>query len=793
MYESFFDLNRQPFLAAPDADLFAAIESVTEVRDALIRCIRSGQGIGALCAPPGTGKSMMCRVLIEALCEEYAIVLLPNSHFSTRRSLLQAILYEFGQSYAGLSEQELRLEMQTTFRSIRDRMAGVVLLIDEAHLLSSRLLEEVRTITNLVDRGRSLCSVILSGQLQLEERLAAPELSALNQRISCQVSLPQLTRMESAEYLLQRLAVAGADLSRVFTREAVQAICQASDGLPRCLNQLADQSLLRASLDQQKPVTRDHVLAALEDLKQLPLHWNEPVTLADPVEQLQREAARAHQKETADREHEFHRVTNERFQTADTDPVHDHETSSHGEPAAAAFEVGAGIESEPDADDHDAPVVTRQPSVSEAAEAPLARRTENTATELPGEVTGVGETGVIEIGTGLESAPHFEVGARLPESEPAIAPFDKEDQSLDAPSVLAEDMDPEADIVAEEPTDDLPESPEAPGYAGTDAIIETHSADEPDRTSRAKVPAASHSTDFPVDRHPDLHRGPAVAAELAGERVTAATEPAGARDRDGFTEQPVLDRYAIIDSGRSPEEFDDLPPAEAAPAVEYDPDEFSFLPEVHDSPLPFWHQKIETIDEPVPCPEPPVTTERRDPIGRIDQITPLLEAALSDCPEPEHHQPTLPDSSAEAAAPHACNDSAPQDLEEQIQAEVLDSCRTTRQAITERLEAGNPPDSGADRMTAGREEPPAAPPRKPNSEMPLTAFDIVHPEPEETRPEAEAPPAARIESETPVEDAPHQEPSADTTGDSEGSVQTPPGPRPLSHLFSSLRRRHRQS
>lgn len=290
MYDQFFALKRRPFSATPDPGCFFPSASARQALAQLQECARSAQGIGLLTAPAGMGKTLLCRRLAVSLSRDFTTVCVLHSNYATRRSLLQAILYELGVPYARMPEQELRLELATACRRACQATDGVVLIVDEAHLLSERLLEELRTLTNLAEKGRPFVRLVLSGQLSLEETLAAPPLSALNQRVAAHVTLEPLTRAESAEYIEYRLLMARTALRDVFTAEAVDLICQASDGLPRCLNQLCDHSLALAYTANQKPVTGAQVLEALDDLRQLPLHWNEPLPAPSPLEQLQRQS-----------------------------------------------------------------------------------------------------------------------------------------------------------------------------------------------------------------------------------------------------------------------------------------------------------------------------------------------------------------------------------------------------------------------------------------------------------------------------------------------------------------------
>lgn len=285
MYETFFGLNRRPFSATPNPSCFAAIASAQAAFDELVVCAESGQGIAIVTAPAGTGKTLICERLVAELADSYQTVFLATANYPTRRSLLQAIVYELGQPYHKMAEQELRLTFLEAVKRVCSDKQAVVLVIDEAHLLGEQLLEEIRTLTNLSSGAEPLVRVVLSGQLPLEERLASNALEALNQRIRCHVSLEPLTRSESADYIAHRLEWAGGTMADVFTTEAILLAVQASDGVPRCLNQLCDHSLLLAYVAEQKPVDEDIVREALDDLKQLPLHWNDVAASYAPDEE----------------------------------------------------------------------------------------------------------------------------------------------------------------------------------------------------------------------------------------------------------------------------------------------------------------------------------------------------------------------------------------------------------------------------------------------------------------------------------------------------------------------------
>ena len=287
MYEAHFGLKRRPFAATPDPLCFLASGTVQAALDEIVVCVEQGQGIAVVTAPAGTGKTLLCERLRSELGERFESVLLRHASFLTRRALLQTILCELNHSYRQQDEQELRLELSPAIRALRPQREALVLICDEAHQLSEDLLEELRILSDLADHGRPLVRLVLVGQLGLEETLALPSLEALSQRIRAHVCLETLNRAGSLDYIDYRLTWAGGRTEEIFTAAALELVSRAADGVPRCLNQLCDHALLLAYVAEQQPVPAKMIREALQDLRQLPLHWNES-SLTEPA---RREAA----------------------------------------------------------------------------------------------------------------------------------------------------------------------------------------------------------------------------------------------------------------------------------------------------------------------------------------------------------------------------------------------------------------------------------------------------------------------------------------------------------------------
>jgi len=280
MYESFFGLTDRPFAAAPAASRYFAAGVCEAARHTLARCIERQEGLGLLVGPAGTGKSVVCQVLAEQFRTRLAVALLASGRLGTRRILLQAILFELGLPYRGLDEGELRLSLVDHLGAGDPQHGGLLLIVDEAHTLPLRLLEELRLISNVVRHGHSRVRVVLAACPALEERLASPKMESFNQRISARCYLQALTRDETLAYVRHAIARAGGNPERVFSGEALVAIHRATDGIPRLINQLCDHALLLASTAGVPQVSAAVVEEAWADLQHLPTPWNSAAGVA---------------------------------------------------------------------------------------------------------------------------------------------------------------------------------------------------------------------------------------------------------------------------------------------------------------------------------------------------------------------------------------------------------------------------------------------------------------------------------------------------------------------------------
>jgi MSHA biogenesis protein MshM len=217
-----------------------------EALNTLQFCITSGEGFIKIIGEVGSGKTLLCRKLIESLDEKYITAYIPNPDLSPT-DIRKAVAREIGLDPASLPDQhELLTTIYQHLISLHASGKRVVLLIDESQALSDEGLETVRLLTNLETESTKLLQVVLFGQPELDERLAKPHLRQLKQRITFSYRLPLMNRDDLDTYLYHRLAVAGNSQGQLFTKKARNLLYKASQGVPRLVNVLSHKSLLVA-------------------------------------------------------------------------------------------------------------------------------------------------------------------------------------------------------------------------------------------------------------------------------------------------------------------------------------------------------------------------------------------------------------------------------------------------------------------------------------------------------------------------------------------------------------------
>lgn len=279
MYESHFSLSQRPFTPGPRANAYIPTGPLEHARQTLVRCIERAEGPGLVIGPAGTGKSLLCHVLAEHFHSRLQVAHLVGARLCTRRALLQNILFELKLPFRDMDEGELRLSLIDHLEPRSGGSDGLLLLVDEAHSLPMRLLEEIRLLTNVVRNGQSRVRLVLTGGMALEERLANPKLESFHQRIAARCYLQSLGRDETIFYVQEQIRRCGASADSVFTADAQAAIYTATDGIPRLINQVCDHCLMLAAIGRKRQIDAAGVEEAWADLQQLPIPLAEPPAL----------------------------------------------------------------------------------------------------------------------------------------------------------------------------------------------------------------------------------------------------------------------------------------------------------------------------------------------------------------------------------------------------------------------------------------------------------------------------------------------------------------------------------
>jgi MSHA biogenesis protein MshM len=265
MYLEHFGLSEAPFRITPHTDFFFSGANRGATLDALFYAIIHDEGIVKVSGEVGSGKTMLCRVLMERLPAEVVIIYLANPSLS-RDDILFAIADELGLTIPDSARTS------AVMRALQDRLIAlhsegrqVVVLIDEAHAMPAETLEEIRLLSNLETNRHKLLQLVLFGQPELNDILTRSDMRQLKERITHNFTLEPMVRDDIAQYLDFRLRAAGYRGPELFNAGAIRFITGASIGLTRRINILADKSLLAAFAGNVHQVTQKQVRAAVRD------------------------------------------------------------------------------------------------------------------------------------------------------------------------------------------------------------------------------------------------------------------------------------------------------------------------------------------------------------------------------------------------------------------------------------------------------------------------------------------------------------------------------------------------
>ena len=264
MYLDHFGLKEPPFRITPHTDFFFQGANRGATLEALLYAITHDEGIVKVSGEVGSGKTMLCRVLMERLPATVETIYLANPSLSR-----DEILFAIGDELKMGPEKDRTTRVLRALQEHLLRLYGegrrVVVLIDEAHAMPDETLEEIRLLSNLESSRHKLLQIVLFGQPELDEHLDTAGMRQLKERITHSFRLEPLVRSDIENYIDFRMRAAGYRGPKVFNRGAVKLIASASQGLTRRVNILADKSLLAAFADGTHAVTEVEVKKAVRD------------------------------------------------------------------------------------------------------------------------------------------------------------------------------------------------------------------------------------------------------------------------------------------------------------------------------------------------------------------------------------------------------------------------------------------------------------------------------------------------------------------------------------------------
>lgn len=243
MYTAFYGLREKPFALSPDPRFLYLAASHREALAHLLYGIEQGEGFISVTGEVGTGKTTLCRTLLERLEGDIELAFLFNPSKSALE-LLQSICAEFGLPAEGLARRNLMSQLNKFLLEQKERGRRVLLIIDEAQTLSENTLEQVRLLSNLETSREKLIQILLLGQPELDRKLDERGLRQLRQRISVRWKLEPLSAAETLAYVRHRIAVAAGEPRDLFSEAALRDVHRRTGGIPRLVNQLCDRALL---------------------------------------------------------------------------------------------------------------------------------------------------------------------------------------------------------------------------------------------------------------------------------------------------------------------------------------------------------------------------------------------------------------------------------------------------------------------------------------------------------------------------------------------------------------------
>jgi MSHA biogenesis protein MshM len=271
MYLDYFQLTKPPFSLTPNTAFYCDLPNHQAALNVLLFSLNSGEGFIKIIGEVGSGKTLLCRKLLNALGDNCITAYIPNPDLNSN-GLRKALMNELGIESAQHDDQTTILALlNEKLTTLHAEGKQVVVIVDEAQALPDQSLETLRLLSNLETESEKLLQIVLFAQPELTFRLKQHKLRQLNQRITFSYYLNPLAPTDLDAYLCHRLTIAGYTKGSLFDAKAQKMLYKASQGIPRIINILCHKALLAAYGQGQRRVGRKAMLRAIKDSQDLTL------------------------------------------------------------------------------------------------------------------------------------------------------------------------------------------------------------------------------------------------------------------------------------------------------------------------------------------------------------------------------------------------------------------------------------------------------------------------------------------------------------------------------------------
>ena len=265
MYLYHFGLTELPFTLTPNTSFYLGLAPHDEALAVSLTALKTGEGFIKVVGEVGTGKTLLCRKLLNDIPEHFITAYVPNPYLKPDE-LRRAVAVELGVKQAQrISAQLLTQRIQQRLLELHQQGHSVVVILDEAQALPEESLEALRLFTNLETETRKLLQVVLFAQPELDTRLAKSEFRQLKQRITFSYRLRPMTPVEVRSYIQHRLHVAGYKGADLFSELLYKRLARVTGGIPRLVNIICHKMLMLSYGQGTYQLTKAHLNAAIKD------------------------------------------------------------------------------------------------------------------------------------------------------------------------------------------------------------------------------------------------------------------------------------------------------------------------------------------------------------------------------------------------------------------------------------------------------------------------------------------------------------------------------------------------